>query len=55
MQQFEHINEFNKYLNLEDSKHPLIDIRRYSDIIELLPNKSEPEIRFLQNCYKKEL
>ena len=54
MKVFENINSLNKYFNI-DSKHPLIDIQRYSDIIPLIPLKSEPaifgfyKISFIQN------
>jgi len=41
MKYFENINDVNNYYGLE-SKHPLIDIRRYSDIIPSTPNKTEP-------------
>lgn len=43
MKYFENINDVNEYFKIE-SKHPLIDIRRYSDIIPLIPNKIEPII-----------
>jgi AraC-like DNA-binding protein len=54
MKFFKSINSLNKYFNIE-SKHPLIDIRRYSDIIPLIPLKSESaifgfyKISFIQN------
>lgn len=35
---FKNINDLNKHSNI-DSKHPLIDIRRYEDIIPLIPMK----------------
>lgn len=41
MKYFQNINDFNKYLNIEESKHPLIDIRRFSDIVDSLPSKSD--------------
>jgi len=43
MKYFESINDLNKFYKF-DSKHPLIDIRRYSDIILSKPIKSEPLI-----------
>ena len=43
MKYFENINDLNEYYNV-DSKHPLIDIRKYSDIIPLIPLKSEPTV-----------
>jgi len=36
-------NNLNEYLNIE-SRHPLIDIRRFEDIIPLIPMKSEQAI-----------
>jgi len=54
MQHFESINEFNKYLNLRNSKHPLIDIRRYSDVISLMPKKSKAvKLGFYKIAIKK--
>ena len=38
MKYFENINDLNEYYNV-DSKHPLIDIRRYADIIPLTSEK----------------
>ena len=40
MKYFENISNVNEYLKI-DSKHPLIDIRRYADIMPLIPMKSE--------------
>jgi len=44
MQHFKNINEFNRFFDFEDSKHPLIDIRRYSDIIPSIHLKIEPVV-----------
>ena len=43
MKYFENIIDVNDYFKIE-SKHPLIDIRRYSDIIPAIPNTIEPMI-----------
>jgi len=43
MKYFENIKDVNEYFKIE-SKHPLIDIRRYSDIIPAIPNTIEPMI-----------
>ena len=43
MKYFENIVDVNEYFEIK-SKHPLIDIRRYSDIIPSTPNKFEPVI-----------
>ena len=43
MKYFENIKDVNEYFKIE-SKHPSIDIRRYSDIIPSIPNKIEPII-----------
>jgi AraC family transcriptional regulator, transcriptional activator of pobA len=54
MKFFKTINNLNEYFNIE-SRHPLIDIRRYSDIIPLIPKKIEHpvfgfyKISFIQN------
>lgn len=54
MQYFENINKFNKYLGLENSKHPLIDIRRYSDILPEMPQYNEPvKFGFYKISFKK--
>ncbi len=51
---FENINDLNKYFKIE-SQHSLIDIRRYEDIIPLIPMKIDPvisgfyKISFVQN------
>jgi AraC-like DNA-binding protein len=52
---FENINEINKASNLGDSKHPLIDIRRYSDILPLMPpsNGTPLKFRFYKISLKK--
>ena len=43
MKYFESINSVNEYFNIK-SQHPLIDIRKYSDIIPPTPRKIEPMI-----------
>ena len=43
MNYFINIKDVNDYFKIE-SKHPLIDIRRYSDIIPAIPNTIEPMI-----------
>jgi len=43
MKYFENINDVNDYYKV-DSKHPLIDIRRYEDVIPSTPVKTEPVI-----------
>ena len=43
MKYFENINSLNEYFNIE-SQHPLIDIRRFADIIPLIPMKIDPVI-----------
>jgi len=43
MKYFENIKDVNEYYKIE-SKHPLIDLRRYSDIIPSQPNKIEPMV-----------
>jgi len=54
MKFFENINNLNEYFNIE-SRHPLIDIRRFEDLRSLIPMKTEPtvygfyKISFIQN------
>jgi len=43
MKYFENINNLSEYFEI-DSKHPLIDIRRFADIMPLIPMKIEPAI-----------
>ena len=43
MKYFENIKDVNEYYHIE-SKHPFVDIRRYSDIINPNPNKIEPTV-----------
>jgi len=43
MKYFENINDLTEYYKV-NLKHPLIDIRRYADIIPLIPIKIEPVI-----------
>ncbi len=43
MKFFENINDLNEYFNIE-SQHPFIDIRRFADIIPLIPMKIDPVI-----------
>jgi len=39
---FKNINQLNAGLNIGNSKYPLIDIRRYSDILPLMPHYGDP-------------
>ena len=54
MKHFENINELSEYYAI-DSKHPLIDIRRYEDIMPLIPMEIESvsagfyKISFIKN------
>ena len=43
MKYFENINDLNDALKI-NSKHPLIDIQRYEDIIHKIPLKTDPII-----------
>jgi len=43
MKYFENIKDVNEYYNIE-SKHPLIDIQRYSDVIKANTNKIETTV-----------
>ncbi len=48
MKYFENITEINDHFKL-DTIHPLIDIRRYSDVLPVIPKKIDP---FICGFYK---